>query len=86
MSQFLSEIQEKYTKIANLIGFLNQLVFSSILTDSQPLDNIEKKSSENVIIKEEGENLPKNNNVQNLECQNALTSILVTQQATIRSA
>ena len=25
-------------KSANLIGFLNQLVFPSILTDSQPLD------------------------------------------------
>ena len=42
MSQFLSEIQEKYMKIvksANLIGFLSQLVFPSILTNSQPPDN-----------------------------------------------
>ena len=50
MTQFLSEIQEKYTKIvknANLIGFLNRLVFPSILTDSQPLDNILKKVAKN---------------------------------------
>ena len=41
MSQSLSEIHEKYIKIvkrANLVGFLNRLVFPSILTDSQPLD------------------------------------------------
>ena len=41
MSQFLSEIQEKYTKIvksANLIGFLNRLAVLRTLTDSQPLD------------------------------------------------
>ena len=45
MSQFLSEMQEKYTKIlknANLIGFLNRLAKISKwskLTDSQPLDS-----------------------------------------------
>ena len=42
MNQFLSEIQEKYTKIlksANLIGFLNRLAVSFNLTDSQPLDS-----------------------------------------------
>ena len=41
MNQFLSEIHEKYTKIvksANLIGFLNRLVFPLNLIDSQPLD------------------------------------------------
>ena len=32
------EIQENSKKNANLIAFLNQLVFPSILTDSQPLD------------------------------------------------
>ena len=43
MNQFLSEIQEKYTKIvknANLIGFLNRLVFPPTLTNSQPLDSL----------------------------------------------
>ena len=43
MNQFLSEIQEKYTKIvknAILIGFLNRLVFPPTLTDSQPLDSL----------------------------------------------
>ena len=41
MNQYLSEIHEKYTKIAKsaiLIGFLNRLVFPLNLTDSQPLD------------------------------------------------
>ena len=44
MGQFLSEVQEKYTKIiksANLIGFLNRLAVLRTLrtlTDSQPLD------------------------------------------------
>ena len=47
MNQFLSEIQEKYMKIvksANLIGFLNRLVYPSILTDSQPFDTFPPKN------------------------------------------